>query len=133
MLKKRDVVHNTTELSSMLNNIRISSEEDILLRSDEYLQLGCDLRDLRGLQRSLSTVINVQKSLVLLTAEVSITYMDVEAADALIQWAATLPYGEHGSHGVSPPLTITSQILSARAASSGGYRSSICSYHDGSL
>jgi tRNA wybutosine-synthesizing protein 4 len=95
MMKKRDVVHNTTELNSMLNHTRVSSEGDVLLCSDEYLQLGCDLRDLHGLERILSSVIDVQGSLILLTAEVSITYMDVEAADALIQWAATLPYGEH--------------------------------------
>jgi tRNA wybutosine-synthesizing protein 4 len=103
MMKKRDVVHNTAELNSMLKHTRVSSEGDVLLYSDEYLQLGCDLRDLHGLERILSSVINVQESLVLLTAEVSITYMDVQAADALIQWAAALPSGEHTHAKFHPP------------------------------
>lgn len=94
MEKKRDVVKNTPELNSMLRNIQFPPEGDDLLRSDEYLQLGCDLRDLAGLERMISSVAKVQNSLVLLTAEVSITYMDVEAADALIRWAGTLPDGE---------------------------------------
>ncbi len=106
MKKKRDVVINTPELNSMLTDIQVPLEGDVLLRSNEYLQLGCDLRDLTSLERLVSSAVELQNSLVLLTAEVSITYMDVEAADALIRWAGTLPDGEGTLHKVSPPTDI---------------------------
>ena len=64
------------------------------LRISRYLQLGCDLRDLNSLEKILASTVNIQESLILLVAEVSITYMDVEAADALIRWTGTLPHGE---------------------------------------
>lgn len=60
-----------------------------------YLQLGCDLRDLDSLERMVSGTVNVQESVILLIAEVSITYMDVEAADDLIRWAGNLSHGKH--------------------------------------
>ena len=36
MLKKRDVVMNTAALNSMLTNMQIPLDGDVLLRSDEY-------------------------------------------------------------------------------------------------
>jgi hypothetical protein len=36
LLKKRDVVKNTVALNSMLTNMQIPLEGDVLLRSDEY-------------------------------------------------------------------------------------------------
>jgi tRNA wybutosine-synthesizing protein 4 len=106
MMKKREVVQNTAELNSMLTNILISPTRDVLLRSDEYIQLGCDLRDLTGLERMMSSVVNIKESLMLFTAEVSITYMDVKDADALIRWAGMLPDGEDMPHKVSPPTDV---------------------------
>ncbi|KAL2069793.1 hypothetical protein VTL71DRAFT_14472 [Oculimacula yallundae] len=90
MLKKRTVVQNTSELNSMLTGINIA-ENDILFKSDQYIQLGCDLRDLQALERVLGSVVDVENSTLLFTAEVSITYMNVEASDSLIQWASKLP------------------------------------------
>ncbi|KAG4439789.1 hypothetical protein IFR05_004720 [Cadophora sp. M221] len=90
MLKKRAVIQTTAELNSMLTDIEIS-EGDVLFRSDQYIQLGCDLRDLGSLGRVLGSVVEIEKCSILFTAEVSITYMSVEAADALIQWASKLP------------------------------------------
>ncbi|KAH6713629.1 hypothetical protein BKA61DRAFT_46079 [Leptodontidium sp. MPI-SDFR-AT-0119] len=90
MLKKRAVVQTTAELNSMLTNIEIS-EGDVLFRSDQYIQLGCDLRDIGSLGRVLGSVVDIEKCSVLFTAEVSITYMNVEAADTLIQWASKFP------------------------------------------
>lgn len=92
MAKKRDVVQSTAALNSMLANIKNLPGGKILFRSDEYIQLGCDLRDLNGLEKVLSSVVDIHQSLILFTAEVSITYMDLPAADALIKWAATLPH-----------------------------------------
>ena len=92
MVKKRSVVQATSQLNSMFTNIEYP-DGDVLLRSDQYIQLGCDLRDLNHLQKTLSSVLNVERCAILFTAEVSITYMDVESADALIRWAGTMPDG----------------------------------------
>lgn len=77
----------------MLTGIEVSEEGSILFRSDQYLQLGCDLRDLDGLNRGLASACDVDNCTILFTAEVSITYMNAEAADSLIQWAGRLPEG----------------------------------------
>lgn len=91
MLKKRTVVMDTPELNTVLSNIHVEDNGDILLGSDQYFQLGCDLRDLNSLDKALGQVIDIQDSIVLCTAEVSITYMDTKTADALIAWAGALP------------------------------------------
>lgn len=93
ILKKRDVVQNTKELNSMLTNLEVMKEGDLLLRSDQYLQLGCDLRDIPRLHTALASAVDIENCQVLFTAEVSITYMSVQAADSLIKWASTLPEG----------------------------------------
>lgn len=103
MIKKRSIVNSTAELSSFLTNVEIL-EGDILLRSDQYLQVGCDLRNLKLLSQTLASAIDIENCLVLLTAEVSITYMNVEAANALIEWAGKLPDGKN------PPLNVASAL-----------------------
>ncbi|KAA8565863.1 hypothetical protein EYC84_009679 [Monilinia fructicola] len=90
MVKKQTVVRNTPELNFMLTNLDIQ-EGDVLLSSDQYLQLGCDLRDLKRLEEIISKVLDIINCSFLFTAEVSITYMPTESADALIQWANKLP------------------------------------------
>ncbi|QSZ35918.1 hypothetical protein DSL72_007040 [Monilinia vaccinii-corymbosi] len=90
MIKKQTVVRNTPELNSVLTNLDIQ-EGDILLSSDQYLQLGCDLRDLKRLEEIISKSVEIDSCSFLFTAEVSITYMPTESADALIQWANKLP------------------------------------------
>jgi tRNA wybutosine-synthesizing protein 4 len=92
MIRKRDTVRSTKELNSLLTNMEVL-DGNILLRSDEYLQLGCDLRDLKTLGEAIASAIDMENCLVLFTAEVSITYMNVDAADALIEWAGKLPDG----------------------------------------
>jgi len=77
----------------MLTNLESHEDGDVLLRSDQYLQLGCDLRDLPHLESSLAKAIDIHNCLVLFTAEVSITYMDLQSADALIRWTGSLPEG----------------------------------------
>lgn len=93
MEKKRDVVRNTTELNTMLTNLSVPASGRVLLRSDQYLQVGCDLRELSELSTVLASAVDLELSLILCIAEVSITYMNVEAADALIEWACGLPDG----------------------------------------
>ena len=57
------------------------------LRSPHYLALGCDLADIKSLNQHLTSEIDLATCLVLCVAEVSVTYMNTEAADALISWA----------------------------------------------
>lgn len=70
------------------------SSPPIYLRSSQYLSLGCDLRDLAGLECVLRTELDVPNSAILFVAEVSATYMPVADSDALIRWASTLEDGE---------------------------------------
>jgi tRNA wybutosine-synthesizing protein 4 len=93
MLKKREIVQRTDELFATLSGVVVPKDGNVLLRSDQYLQLGCDLRDVSCLQQSLAAVLDIPTCDVLFAAEVSITYMNVDAADALIGWASTLPSG----------------------------------------
>ncbi|CCX32474.1 Similar to Leucine carboxyl methyltransferase 2; acc. no. Q5BH52 [Pyronema omphalodes CBS 100304] len=59
-------------------------------QSNEYIALGCDLRDLDTLQRLFEKHGLVDHA-VFFTAEVSLTYMAKDSVDALIAWAASLP------------------------------------------
>lgn len=95
MTKKREIIEQTDSLCQLLTNLRVSTTgETITIRSDEYVAVGCDLRDAEKLQRALAEEFDLENCLVLCIAEVSITYMDVQAADALIRWAATLRNGK---------------------------------------
>jgi tRNA wybutosine-synthesizing protein 4 len=98
MIKKRDTVESTIELRKALTNIEVPAEGDVLLRSDQYLQLGCDLRDLDCLDKALASIFDVQTCQILFVAEVSITYMDARYSDDLIGWASKLPHGKTFAH-----------------------------------
>jgi tRNA wybutosine-synthesizing protein 4 len=111
MVRKRDMVQGTKELFEVLSNVETRDEESILLLSDQYVQLGCDLRDLEGLGQSLSTAINLDNCTLLFTAEVSITYMTVETSDALIKWVSRLPEGITAKH---PAIIVVTNIAPAR-------------------
>lgn len=76
----------------MLTNCE-KTNGDVIFRSDQYIQLGCDLRELSRLEKALASVVDFENSELLFTAEVSITYMDSDASDALINWASGLPDG----------------------------------------
>lgn len=100
----------------MLTNVESFPSGKILLRSREYIQLGCDLRDLKGLTESFAEVVDIDEALLLFVAEVSITYMALKRADALIEWARALPFGKpRPSMESMGYLTFISTILSPRA------------------
>jgi tRNA wybutosine-synthesizing protein 4 len=65
-----------------------------MLRSDNYVQIGCDLRQLAAIRETLAAIVDIQSCAFLFVAEVSITYMEREAADALIKWASGLGTAE---------------------------------------
>ena len=84
--KKCNVVGSTSQLRELLGHFDRSAEATgVFLRSGNYSALGCDLVDLARLKKLLSGEIDTSNSLILCTAEVSITYMNDKAADALIQ------------------------------------------------
>ncbi|KAM0420699.1 hypothetical protein ACHAPT_011481 [Fusarium lateritium] len=97
MRKKRAIVLGTPELRDLLGPDPYVSEKDtdhVLLRSDKYCQIGCDLRELDALRQCLETFLPLSDCSVLFVAEVSITYMDTASADALIQWASSIGQAE---------------------------------------
>ena len=91
MFSKREIILNTPRMKDMLTiSPESEQEQGIVLDSLEYTAIGCDLRNLRRLERLLKSVVDLEKCLVLCVAEVSITYMATQDADALIQWTTTL-------------------------------------------
>ncbi|KAL8941591.1 MAG: hypothetical protein Q9216_002142 [Gyalolechia sp. 2 TL-2023] len=89
MLKKRDVIMQHRELESLISPVRPDTKDSaVVLSSDRYMAVGCDLRDSTKLTKILEEKLQIASCLVLCVAEVSVTYMEVDAADALIKWAA---------------------------------------------
>lgn len=96
--KKRDVVLRTPELASHLSGVTLkSSDPHVILCSEAYYQVGIDLRQTAALEASLASIVDIRDCTFLFVAEVSITYMETDAADALIKWASTLGQGKHES------------------------------------
>ncbi|KAM0364386.1 hypothetical protein HYE67_002616 [Fusarium culmorum] len=97
MRKKRAIVLGTPQLSELLGEDPYVSEKEtdhLLLRSDKYCQVGCDLRELETLRKCLESFLPLSECSVLFVAEVSVTYMDTISADALIQWASSIGQAE---------------------------------------
>ncbi|EXJ84388.1 hypothetical protein A1O3_05055 [Capronia epimyces CBS 606.96] len=91
MITKREVILNTPKMRELLSlPADLPAENGVVLDSDEYTALGCDLRNLRRLERLVKSVVDIDRCLVLCIAEVSITYMSPEDSDALIAWTTTL-------------------------------------------
>lgn len=87
--KKLEVVSQTAELQDLLNLSSIAVEKgDTPWRGKHYIALGCDLADINRLSEALESEIDLESCLILCIAEVSVTYMDVAAADSLIRWTS---------------------------------------------
>ena len=87
--KKTTAICDSQQLQDLLGSYeRPQNTSGVFLRSEKYVALGCDLVDTSTLDKLLTSEVEAPGSLILCIAEVSITYMDVEAADALIRWAA---------------------------------------------
>jgi tRNA wybutosine-synthesizing protein 4 len=115
ILKKRAMIQATDQLSSYFTNV-IISESEVSFESDQYVQMGCDLRDLKLLEDTLKKIIDPSKARILFVAEVSITYMEKKTADDLVHWAAKLPDGMSTKRSLHTLLTLSSYILSPRTA-----------------
>ena len=94
MAKKRAIVEATPELHAGLTDLCRSEQPDLFLQSEEYVQIGCDLRELARIQQALAQVVDIATSEFIFVAEVSITYMETKGADAVIEWAAGLGQGQ---------------------------------------
>ena len=102
MRSKRDIVLNTPELRDLFTvGAYETQHNNVLFEGDEYAIIGCDLRNLKTLERALKTVVDLEQSLVLCVAEVSLAYMATEDADAVLTWSSTL------SSGNTPTTTFT--------------------------
>lgn len=95
--RKRQVILETPELASQLSEVQAAEDAlypNLLLRSKCYHLVGCDLRRTAELQQALSSVVDPNECIFLFLAEVSITYMETDSADALIRWASSLGQGK---------------------------------------
>lgn len=105
---KTAVIQQTEELKSILGDIKVYPDPNpVLLRAAHYVAVGCDLKNLKKLDEALKEVLGPSPVSVLCIAEVSLTYMDVQSADALISWFPTLGKGIHPlMRGFTTRLTI---------------------------
>lgn len=93
METKRKIVRETPKMRDLLhpfNSDATGNDPSVLIDSEEYAAVGCDLRNIPRLERLLRNVVDIDNCLVLCVAEVSITYMQTQAADALISWSSSL-------------------------------------------
>ncbi|KAH8728730.1 hypothetical protein GQ44DRAFT_757142 [Phaeosphaeriaceae sp. PMI808] len=91
MERKRDrMLTNSLLRDALLGTTLRGSKLPVYLRSQQYMAIGCDLRDLDILEKALRFELDISSSSVLFVAEVSATYMPVADSDALIRWASTL-------------------------------------------
>lgn len=90
MVNKKLAMQATAEITGLLDNVEfLPDASPVQIRSDQYLAIGCDLKNLQKLDATLRTELPSDCS-VLCLAEVSLTYMDVKSADAVISWASKL-------------------------------------------
>lgn len=90
MVSKCDVVLQTSKMKNMLTLRTPKETKGVLLDSDEYVAVGCDLRNVKRLERLVKSVLPIEESAVLCIAEVSIAYMHPDDADAVLSWSSTL-------------------------------------------
>ena len=94
MLKKCQIIKTTLQFKELAPDLRdVLPESDILLSSERYKAIACDLGDVRKLDRVMNETLNVDEYAILFTAEVSMTYMEAEAAQEVINWASKFSEG----------------------------------------
>ncbi len=87
--KKSEMILSTPQICEVLGEVHRPDKMDgVFLQSPSYHAVGCDLANTRRLSQLLNCLIDPSEYQILCIAEVSITYMDVDTADALIAWAA---------------------------------------------
>ncbi|KAL6161294.1 tRNA methyltransferase ppm2 [Exserohilum turcicum] len=108
MHRKRDrMLSNDLLRDALLKTKLRQAEKPVLLRSDGYMALGCDLKDLATLERVLRAEFDIPTTSILFVAEVSVTYMPLKDSDALIQWASTIGHEQYLPQGPEHPFAKT--------------------------
>lgn len=126
--KKRDMVFTKTLLRDALLKTGLrSADSPVRVRSDQYMAIGCDLRDLSLLEQTLRKELDIPSSSILFVAEVSVTYMPLTDANKLIQWANTFESCTLICSNLrNTILMLDSSLLCIGAVSSSRTRSSLC-------
>ena len=115
MKSKIEIVKSTSELLKVLDRPDFTGfQRDVFCKSTNYIALGCDLADIARLQFLLQDSLAFSECMVLCTAEVSITYMNVEAAENLIRWAAQHGDSTYNAFIIEKSNVLSSSVLSSR-------------------
>lgn len=124
---KATIVRDSPVLEELVKPREVS-RDNLVIESEHYYGVGCDLRDLRSLDMGLRPLEGLDNALVLCVAEVSVTYMEPNAADALISWAKTLSSGKMWSRSLHQAMLMRSRchLCPAGAVPTGWCRSPVC-------
>ncbi|KAJ5690296.1 LCM-domain-containing protein [Penicillium macrosclerotiorum] len=92
ILYKRDTIRKTREITEVLGDVEFGQDQDaIQIRSSQYIAVGCDLKNLKKLDDVLRTsILPDSECPVLFLAEMSLTYMPIPSANAVLSWASQL-------------------------------------------
>ena len=118
--RKRQTVLGTPELAGMFTGVKEAAglAVPVVFESDQYVQIGCDLRELERLRQGLAVAVgDFNECEFIFVAEVSITYMEREGADEVIRWASTVGRGEYLYTAQAPDLALLT--FSSRVRSPG--------------
>lgn len=92
MRNKCGIIEHTEQLHGLLDNFyRTRYETGVLGAGNPYLAVGCDLRDLDSLRATLQDAVEIEDEgvAILFVAEVSVAYMEHDAAQAVLEWASS--------------------------------------------
>ncbi|KAL2829934.1 hypothetical protein BDW59DRAFT_170256 [Aspergillus cavernicola] len=91
MVSKKMAIQKADVILQLLENVEFNSDESaVQIRSTEYIAVGCDLKHLDKLDHVVKAEVLPADCAVLFLAEVSLTYMDVTSANAVVEWASKL-------------------------------------------
>lgn len=93
MQNKLGIIDKTEQLRVLLPKLtKTNNETGLLGSSDPYVAIGCDLYNLDLLRHILQDHLRIEDASVaiLFVAEVSLAYMDREASQTVLEWAASL-------------------------------------------
>ena len=94
MTSKAEIIRENDALSELVMPFKEPSGH-VVIESDQYIGIGCDLRDLERLNQSIESLGGLESALVLCIAEVSVAYMEPLTADSIFKWARDLSGGEY--------------------------------------
>lgn len=132
IIKKCEVIRSTKQLLDVIPDATTPKDpKDVILQSEKYYALACDLQNIQDVDRALRQVVNPEQDIaVLYIAEVSMTYMNATAANTLIKWTSEFaPGNDNRNISCRTMLTIIRPVLSIGAMSSRWSRASFCQHH----